>query len=482
MSHENHHRPCTPQADLSSLTEHLSAVATYAAKVSEGLQVRAPLGDPEQTLPPEWPNEPIGLDGALRLFAEGIDPGLHASAGPRYWGFVTGGTNPAALAGDWVTSAFDNNATSGTGLLAELERQVLSWLQQHLALGNGFHGAFVTGATTSNYVNLATAREWAGERIGVSVSDSGVGALADRVRVLSASPHSSVLKSLSQLGLGRERMEFIPTLPGREAISAEALRASIALAPDRPTIIVANAGTVNTVDFDDLHPLADLRDEFDAWLHVDAAFGSFAALVPGHAHLTNGIERADSVTIDLHKWFNVPYDSAVQFTKRPDLQLKVFRNNAAYLGEISDRPDFVHLTPENSRRARAIPAWFTIAAYGAQGLQQMISTNIGHARRFGAGIERLEGARLLAPVRLNVVCFTTDLDPALVLAELNDHGKVFMTPSVLRGVTCIRAAFSNWRTSDADVDLALEELAAALAPPKACLGKAGNSNRGGPNR
>ncbi|MBL3671799.1 aspartate aminotransferase family protein, partial [Streptomyces sp. M2CJ-2] len=162
-----------------------------------------------------------------------------------------------------------------------------------------------------------------------------------------------------------------------------ALRTSMASAPDRPTVIVANAGTVNTVDFDDLHALADLRDEFGAWLHVDAAFGSFAALVPEHAHWTDGIDRADSVTVDLHKWFNVPYDSAVQFTKRPDLQLKVFRNSAAYLGGITDQPDFVHLTPENSRRARAIPAWFTIAAYGAQGLQQIVSNNIDNARRFG---------------------------------------------------------------------------------------------------
>ncbi|WP_055594372.1 pyridoxal-dependent decarboxylase [Streptomyces hirsutus] len=465
MSHQSH--PHTPQADLSSLKEHLSIVAAYAAEVSKGLEARPPLGDAGRTRPPEWPDEPIGLDGALRLFAEAIDPGLHASAGPRYLGFVTGGTNPAALAGDWLTSVFDNNATSGTGLLAELERQVLTWLQRHLRLGDGFYGAFVTGATTSNYVNLATAREWAGERVGVSVSDAGVGTLADRIRILSASPHSSVLKSLSQLGLGRERMELVPTLPGREAIDPDALRTSMASAPDRPTIVVANAGTVNTVDFDDLRALADLRDEFGAWLHVDAAFGSFAALVPEHAHWTDGIDRADSVTVDLHKWFNVPYDSAVQFTKRPDLQLKVFRNNAAYLGGITDQPDFVHLTPENSRRARAIPAWFTIAAYGAQGLQQIVSNNIDNARRFGTGIERLEGARLLAPVQLNVACFTTDRDPALVLADLNDRGKVFMTPSVLHGVPCIRAAFSNWRTSDADVDLALRELAAALAPSTA---------------
>ena len=175
------------------------------------------------------------------------------------------------------------------------------------------------------------------------MSDDGAAALGP-VTVLSGSPHSSVLKALSFLGMGRSALRKVPVLPGREAVDvgklAEALESL-----DGPAVVVANAGTVNTVDFDDLRAIAALKQRYDFWLHVDAAFGGFAALAPEHAALTAGLDQADSVVVDLHKWLNVPYDSAVQFTRRRDLQLRVFGNNAAYLGEIGETPDFLHLTP-----------------------------------------------------------------------------------------------------------------------------------------
>lgn len=223
-------------------------------------------------------------------------------------------------------------------------------------LGEEHSGAFVTGATVSNTVGLAVAREWLGERLGLSVSRDGLAALGP-VTVLSGTPHSSVDKALSVLGLGRSSLTSVPVLPGgREAVDVDRLDAALTALEGRPAVVVANAGTVNTVDFDDLRAIAALKERHDFWLHVDAAFGGFAALSPAYAHLTEGIDAADSVCVDLHKWLNVPYDAAVQFTRRQDLQVRVFHNASPYLGlpALPD-PDFLHLTPENSRRLRASP-------------------------------------------------------------------------------------------------------------------------------
>jgi glutamate/tyrosine decarboxylase-like PLP-dependent enzyme len=312
----------------------------------------------------------------------------------------------------------------------------------------------------SNTVGLAIAREWLGERLGVSVAHAGVGALG-QVTVLSGEPHSSVYKALSMLGMGRDSMRLVPKLPGREAVDVDALAAELA-ALDGPAIVVANAGTVNTVDFDDIAAIAALKDRHDFWLHVDGAFGAFAALSPRYAHLTNGIAEADSVCVDLHKWLNVPYDSAVQFTRRRDLQVAIFQNTAVYLGLPTADPDFVHLTPESSRRQRALPAWFTLTAYGRDGHREIVERNAMAANRLGELLAELPNVHLIAPVRLNVVCFTVDgFAPDQVVDAVT--GETFLTPTLLDGVYALRAAFSNWRTTAADVDRVFRAIAGAIA-------------------
>ncbi|MFJ7203062.1 pyridoxal phosphate-dependent decarboxylase family protein [Streptomyces sp. NPDC098789] len=454
-------------ADLPALlaATHRAAAATLAT-LAERPVVPPPAAPPHpatatgtETATP-LPDLGTGLADTLTAFQEHWAPRFSASAGPRYLGFVTGGATPAALAGDWLTAAHDQNSNSALDPAGQdLERETTAWLRDLFGLTDAHTGTFVSGATMSNTTGLAIAREWLGERAGVSPAEDGAAALGP-VRVLSGAPHSSIAKALAVLGLGRAALVSVPTLPGREAVDPAALERALADAPG-PCVVVANAGTVNTVDFDDLRAVAALRERHDFWLHTDAAFGAFAALSPEHAHLTDGLDAADSVTVDLHKWLNVPYDSAVLFTRRRDLQARVFQNAAAYLGPLGDQPDLVHLTPENSHRLRALAAWFTLRAYGRQGHREIVERDISCARELGARLDADPVFTLLAPVRLNVVCFTLATDPTPArLTALREaaNGEVFVTPTVYAGTPALRAAFSNWRTTSADVHRAARAL------------------------
>ncbi|MFC7528233.1 pyridoxal phosphate-dependent decarboxylase family protein [Actinoplanes sp. GCM10030250] len=444
--------------DLAALPDLLQSTRDYAAQVLAGLGERPVARPPAAGPPAALPDEGVGAAGALALFDERWAPGFSGSAGPRYLGFVTGGATPASIAGDWLTSAFDQNASNRSGSsAAALEDETVSWLRDLFGLGAVHSGAFVSGATMSNTVGLAIGREWLGEQLGVEVARQGVAALGP-VPVLSGAPHSSIYKALAMLGLGRDAVRRIPTLPGREAVDLTVLEQELAALGGRPAIVVANAGTVNTVDFDDLRGILALRSRFPFWLHVDAAFGGFAALSEEHAHLVTGLDEADSICIDLHKWLNVPYDSAVQFTRRRDLQVRVFQNAAAYLPAPSASPDHFHLTPENSRRLRAMAAWFALAAYGADGHREIVTRTIAAAHRLGARLAALPGFRLLSPVRLNVICFTIPGDVPTVVAAIAESGEAFLTPTVYQGQPALRAAFSNWRTLEADEDRVFELL------------------------
>ncbi|MBB5965126.1 pyridoxal phosphate-dependent decarboxylase family protein [Planomonospora venezuelensis] len=451
--------------DLARLPELLDETRAYAVRLLAGMDDRPVARTPVRRPPSPLPLVGSGAKGAMEAFAERWEPGFAASAGPRYLGFVTGGATPASLAGDWLTGVLDQNPTSGIDSTApDLEREAVAWLRELFGLPPEHEGTFVSGATMSNAAGLAIGREWLGERRGIPVAEQGAAALGP-VAVLSGSPHSSVGKALSVLGLGRSAMRRVDLLPGREAVDPARLAAALEELGGRPAIVVANAGTVNTVDFDDLRAIIALRERYPFWLHVDAAFGAFAALSPGHAHLVDGLGEADSVCVDLHKWLNVPYSSAVQFTRRRDLQARVFANSAAaYLGPVGDDP--VHLTPENSRRLHAVPAWFALAAYGREGHAEIVRRDVALAGLLGERIAALPAYRLLAPVRLNVVCFTLADAPERAGELVNaiiESGEAFLTPTVHDGVPALRAAFSNWRTTEADVER-VADLLKRLAP------------------
>ena len=264
------------------------------------------------------------------------------------------------------------------------------------------------------------------------------------------------------LGMGRKSLVVIDSNPDRESIDVVKLEEYLAKHPE-PCIVVANAGTVNTVDFDDLNAIASLKKKYKFFLHVDAAFGGFAAASPLYAHLVRGLEHADTITIDAHKWLNVPYDCAMQFTRHQALQIKVFQNNAAYLGDPTATPDSMHLTPENSRRFRALPAWFSLMAYGKNGYRDIVEKNCSSARRLGELIEKSSSFRVLAPVRMNVVCFSFRSpasmdDVRTFLARVRDDGHVFFTPTLYKNIPAIRAAISNWQTTDEDVEFGFDIL------------------------
>lgn len=409
----------------------------------------------------ELPEQGLGAARTMTLFQREYAALLCNSAGPRYFGFVTGGATPAALAADWLVSAYDQNACGSNDSIApQIEHQTIGLFRQLFGLDDSFFGSFVTGATMSNFTGLTLGRQWVGEQRGVDFSQDG----AAHVVYLSGTPHSSVLKSLSMLGAGRRAMRQVATLPGREAVDIEALEASLREV-NGPCVVVANAGTVNTVDFDDLDAIAALKKKYAFWLHVDAAFGGFAASSPKYAHLLKGLNHADSLTVDAHKWLNVPYDAAMQFTRHKSLQLKVFQNSAAYLGDPDESPDFFHYTPENSRRFRALPSWFTLMAYGRAGYRDIIERNCDAAAYFGEQIAASSEFKLLSPVRMNVVCFTPSSNEQgsaqaikSLLAAIRDEGRVFFTPTVFKGQPAMRAAVSNWLTNRTDMDMAMAAL------------------------
>lgn len=444
----------------------------FASILQEAVKVAEEYLQQQETLPPGRFVKDIVLEdlpvrgedalNTIQYFREHYAPYITNSAGPRYFGFVTGGSTPAAVAGDWLVSAFDQNACGSNDTIApQVERQTIHYFKQLFGLDNAYFGSFVTGATVSNQVGLTLGRQWVGEQQGKDFSVEGVYGVAP-VKVVSATPHSSVLKSMAVLGMGKNTLIKIDTLADREAIDILALEKYLQSIRE-PVIVVANAGTVNTVDFDDLEAIGVLKSKYKFWLHVDAAFGGFAALSDKYAHLLKGINHADSITIDAHKWLNVPYDAAMQFTRHKTLQLKVFQNSAAYLGDPEQSPDYFHYTPENSRRWRALPSWFTLKAYGKEGHREIVERNCAVAYSLGEKLKHSEDFKLLAPVRMNVVCFTlketsTFEDIRNFLNAIRDDGRAFFTPTLYKGTPAIRAAISNWQTTEADIQIAFDVL------------------------
>jgi glutamate/tyrosine decarboxylase-like PLP-dependent enzyme len=453
----------TLQADKNKIDEILTQIKNQGVAYINQLSERKTSTDDNFLPNGILPNEGVGTTQALANFNKRLEPLMIASSGPRYWGFVTGGSTPAAIAGDWLTSIYDQNAQTIKGygdISANIEIETIQLLLDLFNLPTDFFGGFVTGATMSSFTCLAVARQWLGQQLGKDFAKQGV---LQKINILTATPHSSVIKTLSLLGIGSNNYIKIKTLPGnREAVDVDDLENELKKLQGAPSIFIGSGGTVNTVDFDDFNAIIKLKETYNFWCHVDAAFGGFAICTNTHHHLLTGWQHADSITIDCHKWLNVPYESAVFFVKEKykSLQIETFQNsNAPYLGNPLESFDYLNLLPENSRRLKALPVWFSLMAYGKNGIKDIVNNNIKNAQTFGKFIEENKHFILLAPVRLNTVCFSisaSDEKVKIFLEKLNDTQKVFMTPTMYQNKKGIRAAFVNWLTTDEDVKLVTE--------------------------
>ena len=386
---------------------------------------------------------------------DNVQPYLSASNGGRYWGFVTGGANPVATYADWLVTTYNQNVSKGGDSIASaVERQTLTWLCQLFDLPLSFKGIVTTGATASNLLAAFTARQFAGQQQGIDVAKQGVHGLD--VSILSATPHASMVKSLGMAGLGQHSWQKVACLPDSEAMDTEALARALQATSAKSIIVIASAATVTGTDYDDLQAIASLCQQYNAWLHVDAAFGIFERLLKGAQSNTVGLELADSITLDCHKWLNVPYDSGVFLTHHQSLLQQSCEVDAPYLANDSNDIAFMSLGIENSRRFRAFPIWATLKAYGKNGIKAQIQANVEQAGYLANWIDSSSQFELIRPCELNVVLFKPQnrlgLNSEQCMLALNQSGEVFFTPGVWNGEQIIRAAISNWATTDIDID------------------------------
>jgi glutamate/tyrosine decarboxylase-like PLP-dependent enzyme len=397
------------------------------------------------------PDEPSDPRQTLALLDELGSPATTATAGGRYFGFVVGGTLPAALAANWLATAWDNDAGMSlvSPIAAKLEEVASGWLLELLGLPRDAGTAFVTGATMANFAALAAARHAVLVRAGWDVEADGLFGAPEVSVVVSDEVHVSVIKALGLLGFGRERVIRVPTDEQGRMIR-DAL-------PDvtGPTIVCAQAGNVNTGASDPCVEIAAWARECGAWMHVDGAFGLWAAVVPQLAGLIEGAELADSWALDAHKWLNVPYDSGIAIVRDEAALRAAMATSAAYLVKSESRePD--QYTPEMSRRARGVDVWAALHSLGRTGLVNLIERCCRHAASFADGL-RSAGYDVLNEVVLNqvLVSFGDDSTTRRIIAGVQQDGTCWVGGTTWHGRAAMRISVSSWATTDDDVDQSL---------------------------
>ncbi len=398
--------------------------------------------------------QPASPRAVLRELDEIGSPATTAMAGPRFFGFVIGGTLPAALAANWLATAWDQNSGlyAPTPATAEIERVALGWLLDVLALPQSCAGAFVTGTTVAHITALAAARHAVLANAGWNVEADGLfGAPAIDV-VVSAEAHPTLFKALGVIGLGRNRVIKVP-VDGQGRMRADALPAIT-----RPTIVCVQAGNVNTGAFDPVDDICRVAHRRGAWVHVDGAFGLWARVAPSRAPLAAGIEHADSWATDAHKWLNVPYDSGVALVRDADALRAAMAISAEYL-PTSERRNPSDYTPELSRRARGVDVWAALRSLGRNGLTELVERNCGQARRFADALAS-SGYRILNDVVLNqvLVSFGDAQTTSRVIAAIQADGTCWCGSTVWQGHTAMRISVVSWATTDDDVDRSVEAI------------------------
>jgi glutamate/tyrosine decarboxylase-like PLP-dependent enzyme len=438
----------------------LEEAASRAAGFLEALPDRSVAPEPlavdrlRKRLGEAMPDRSCAAIDVLRELDDLGSPATMASAGPRFFGFVHGGALPVTVAANWLSAAWDQNAfsfaSSPMGVI--FEETALRWLQSLFGLPTSAAAAFTTGATLANFTALAAARHRLLAESGWDVEADGLfGAPPIRVFV-SAESHPTVGKALAMLGLGRDRVEVLPT------DSQGRILASGIPELEGPTLVCAQAGNVNSGAFDPFEELSDACQGQDKWLHVDGAFGLWALASEDQRGLTRGIERADSWVTDAHKWLNVPYDCGIAFVRDADALRQAMSIAAAYLPADAPREPF-HFTPETSRRARGIEVFAALRTLGREGVEAMIDRCCAHARRFAAELEA-GGYPILNDVVLNqvVVSFGDEPSNRRVIEAIQSEGVCWCGPTQWQGRAAMRISVSNWATDEDDVERSIESI------------------------
>lgn len=443
--------------------------ATRATRYLEELETRRVAPSPEAVsrlsdLGGSLPQHPADPEAVLAALDTIGSPATVASAGGRYFGFVTGGSLPAALAANWLAAAWDQNA----GLVvqsptsAALEEVALRWLIDALRLPQQCGGAFVTGTTMANFSALAAARHAILARAGWDVEADGLFGAPPITVVVGEEVHVSLLKALCLLGLGRDRVVRVPT-DDQGRMRAEALPPLT----DR-TIVCAQAGNVNTGAFDPVGEICAAAHDAAAWVHVDGAFGLWAAASPVLRHLVRRTEDADSWAVDAHKWLNTPYDGGVAFVREGSHLKAAMSTSAAYLqqGGQTGRGDPMLYTPELSRRARGVEIWAALRSLGRSGLADLVERTCRYARRFADGLARA-GYPAVNEVVLNqvLVSFGDDDTTRRVIGGVQAEGTCWCGGTVWHGRAAMRISVSSWATTERDID---QSLAAVLRVAATC--------------
>ncbi|MBT3700969.1 MAG: aspartate aminotransferase family protein [Alphaproteobacteria bacterium] len=385
-------------------------------------------------------------------------PATVASAGGRYFGFVTGGAVPASLAANWLANTWDQNGFSSVSspALAAFEDTALRWLKQALGLPASAGGALVTGATLANFTCLAAARHQVLKNVGWDVEAQGLFSAPQITVVVGEEVHSTVYKVLAMLGLGRDRVLKLP-VDDQGCIRADNLPIL-----NGPTILCLQAGNVNSGAFDPAAALIPWARSADAWIHVDGAFGLWAAVSDKHKHLAADFADADSWATDAHKWLNVPYDNGIAIVRDADALHQAMAIVAAYLPPGATR-DAIEFTPDSSRRARGVDIWAALASLGQEGLSDLIDRNCRQAKTMATGLQDA-GATILNDVVLNqvVVAFDDDTTTHEVIQQVQDDGVCWCGGTNWQGRDAMRISVSSWATTDEDIDKSLTAIVNAF--------------------
>jgi len=401
------------------------------------------------------PEESVADIAVLEQLDEIGTPATVTMTGPRYFGFVIGGSLPVTVASNWLATAWDQNVGMHevTPATATLERVAMNWMIELFGLPEETSAAFVTGATIANFASLAAARNRVYRDVGWNVEADGLIGAPPVTILVGNEVHPTVIKGLGMLGFGRERVQRLE-VDGQGRIDPTRLPKV-----DGPTIVCTQAGNLNTGAFDPVGDICEAVKPRGAWVHVDGAFGLWAAASPDREHLCSGFQAADSWATDAHKWLNVPYDSGVAFVRDGAALKAAMSITADYLMTDSDFRNPSDYTPELSRRARGVDVWAALKSLGKSGVAEMIDRCCSNARRFAAGLEAA-GYPVLNDVVLNqvMVSFGDDARTRRIIDAIQEDGTCWCGVTVWQGQTAMRISVSNWSTTPSDVDQSLDAI------------------------